>query len=230
MPVTLTVEYDGADDLAADYSDNLSSGKVFLCTDRQLEAGTAVKLKISFPGLLQPIVVSGIVRWTRDDGQDGAGIVFDDDSLAHLEGLVQRVRDRDPAVVRRLVRILVVEDNPHVAQLIRNGLHGTGKRNFRNELAFNFRTATNGRDALHILASESFDILIIDVYLPILDGAHVIAQVRADDDLRQIPIIAVSAGGKSAREAAMAAGADSFVEKPMRLSQIIDSMCRLIDL
>lgn len=232
-PVTLVVDYDGADDLVVDYTENLSQGGVFLNTTRDFQVDTEVRLMLSFPGLLKPISISGTVRWVREgeDGERGVGIEFDEGlGRKKLRDLVNRVRDRDPNLVSRLIRILVVEDNPHVAQLIRSGLSGSGKREFGETLAFNFRTATNGREALELLRSESFDAVIIDIYLPIMDGANVIQEIREDEYLCRLPIIAVSAGGDSARRAAIKAGADFFLEKPMRLRQVVETMRKLIDL
>jgi CheY-like chemotaxis protein len=143
---------------------------------------------------------------------------------------IERIRARDPRVVSRLIRVLVVEDNPHVARLIQNGMLGSTERYFGDRLAFNFRTAANGREGLDLLESDTFDALIIDVYLPILDGASVITHVRRNERIRGLPIIAVSAGGDSARDMAMAAGADFFIEKPMRLRHLLDSMGKLLDL
>ncbi|MCG8422748.1 MAG: response regulator [Proteobacteria bacterium] len=232
-PVTLVVDYDGADDLVIDYTENLSCGGVFLNTTRQFAVGTQVHLVLSFPGLLKPINITGTVRWTRNHsgGERGVGVEFDQgEGRRSLHDVVERVRMRDPNVVSRLIRILVVEDNPHVAQLIRNGLRGSERREFGDEVAFNFRTAGNGREALEVLRSEPFDAVIVDVYLPIMDGANLISQIRNDDQLCQLPIMAVSAGGEGARDSALSAGADFFLEKPMRLRQVVDTMRKLIDL
>jgi CheY-like chemotaxis protein len=180
------------------------------------------------------------VRWTRpsgaadgDEAADGAGegvgIEFEPGAgQRELELLVDRVRSRDPELVSRLVRVLVVEDNPHVAQLIRDGLRGSERRSFADDLVFNFRTASNGREAIELLGRERFDALIIDIYLPVLDGPNVIAHVRAEPTLARMPVIAVSAGGEHAREAALAAGADFFLHKPMRLRQVIETMRQLM--
>ncbi|WP_428262679.1 PilZ domain-containing protein [Haliangium sp.] len=230
-PVVLRVDYDGPDDLVFDYTENLSSRGVFLKTTRPFATGDRVRLFLSFPGLLEPISLEGTVRWTRTEVDPGVGVEFDEgDSRAQIAALVERVRERDPRMVSRLIRVLVVEDNPHVARLIQVGMLGSTERYFGDRLAFNFRTATNGREALDLLAGEDFDTLIIDVYLPILDGATVITHVRADERVRELPIIAVSAGGPGARDAAMAAGADFFIEKPMRLRQLLDTMGKLLDL
>jgi uncharacterized protein (TIGR02266 family) len=230
-PVVLRVDYEGPDEMVFDYTENLSSRGVFLKTGRSFAVGDKIRLMLSFPGLLEPIGLEGTVRWTREDVDAGVGVEFDDsDSRRRLEELIERIRARDPRVVSRLIRVLVVEDNPHVARLIQNGMLGSSERYFGDRLAFNFRTAANGREALDLLESDSFDALIIDVYLPILDGASVITHVRQDERTRALPIIAVSAGGDHARDAAMAAGADFFIEKPMRLRQLLDTMGKLLDL
>jgi uncharacterized protein (TIGR02266 family) len=234
--VTLVVEYEGADDLVGDFTDNLSSGGTFVHTPRDFEIGTIVHLVLSFPGLIQPIRIDGVVRWARaetgaggaDDEERGVGIEFaDGPARDQLHELIDRITARDPSVVSRLMRVLVVEDNPHVAQLIRDGLRGSEKRTFQ-DMAFNFRTASNGSEALELLQAERFDALIIDVYLPVLDGPAVIQKIREDERTRALPIIAVSAGGDSARDAARGAGANFFLHKPMRLRQIIDTMQQLV--
>lgn len=234
-PVTLVVEYDGAEDLVSDYTENLSTGGTFVSTAHDFDVGTRVQLVLSFPGLLTPLRLPAVVRWVRSgDGESrGVGLEFDGlqgESRERLEHIITQIQARDPGVVSRLCRVLVVEDNPHVAKLIRDGLRGSGRRAFGPDLAFNFRTAANGREALDMLRAENFDALIIDVYMPILDGASVIEQVRADDALKELPIIAVSAGGEKARTFAMGAGANFFLDKPMRLRQIIDTMQQLLEL
>jgi len=128
----------------------------------------------------------------------------------------------------RLLRVLVVEDNRHVAELIQQGLIGSTKRDFGGVVSFVFRTAEDGRAAIELLRSEAFDVAIIDVYLPIVDGPTVIQVARREFGLADLPIIAVSAGGEAAREAAIAAGANIFLDKPMRLRRVIETMQRLI--
>ncbi len=229
-PVTLFVEYDGADDLVGDFTENLSSGGTFVVTNRELPVGTPVQLVLSFPGLLAPIAVDGEVRWTRHEGDTpGAGIEFHaGSSRDELAAMVERIRDGDPRIVSRLFRVLVVEDNKHVAELIQDGLRGSSKRDFNGGISFAFRSAEDGRQAVEILRREKFDALIIDVYLPVLDGSKVISQARSELGLADLPIIAVSAGGDAARHSALEAGANIFIDKPMRLRQVIDTIQRLL--
>jgi uncharacterized protein (TIGR02266 family) len=231
-PVTLFVEYEGADDLVGDFTENLSSGGTFVATTRELPIGTHVQLVLSFPGLLEPISIEGTVRWKRgtgnSEGDSGAGIEFEaGPARDQLAALIEKVRTRDPKTVSRLFRVLVVEDNKHVAQLITEGLRGSSRRDFGG-VSFVFRSAEDGRAAVEILRREKFDALIIDVYLPIMDGPRVIQQARGELGLNDLPIIAVSAGGESARRSALDAGANIFLDKPMRLRQVIDTMQRLL--
>ena len=227
--VTLLVEYEGADELVADYTDNLSTGGTFIATARDLEIGSPVRLALSFPGLLEPVGVDGVVRWLREGEDRGVGIEFlEGEGRDKLADVVERIRSRDPRVMSRLVRVLVVEDNPHVASFLGDGL--SNNKRGGGDVAFSVRTATNGRDALSLLRSEPFDALIIDIYLPVIDGAHVIEKVRKDLGLGKLPVIAVSAGGPGARDAALSAGADIFLDKPMRLRQVVETIRQLMKL
>lgn len=225
--VTLLVEYEGAEEFLVDYTDNLSTGGTFVATARELPVGSAVRLALSFPGLVESITIDGVVRWGRAGDEPGVGIEFlATEGQRRLATLIERIRARDPRVVARVVRVLVVEDNPHVAAFIGEGLAGSSRRSA--DASFAVRTATNGKDALALLEQERFDALIIDVYLPVIDGAHVIEQLRQRLGLRDLPVIAVSAGGEAARTAALAAGANIFIDKPMRLRQVIDTMRTLL--
>lgn len=230
--VALFVEYEGADDLVGDFTENLSSGGTFVSTNRSLPVGTQVQLVLSFPGLLEPIAIEGTVRWTRAGnaaGEAGAGIEFaPGPSRDALAGLVERIRTRDPRIVARLLRVLVVEDNRHVAELIQQGLAGSTRRDFGGGVSFVFRTAEDGRTAIEWLRREPFDAAIVDVYLPILDGPTVIMVARRELGLTELPIIAMSAGGDAARDAALAAGANVFLDKPVRLRRVIETIQRLL--
>ncbi|KAB2882041.1 MAG: response regulator [Kofleriaceae bacterium] len=227
--VTLLVEYDAPEELLTDYTDNLSTGGTFIATSRELEIGASVRLALSFPGLLEPVGIDGVVRWVREGDEPGVGIEFlEGEGRTRLAEVIERIRSKDPKTVSRLVRVLVVEDNPHVASFLGDGLTGSSRRAV--DVSFHVRTAANGREALELLRSEPFDALIIDIYLPVIDGPHVIEKVRTALGMKHLPIIAVSAGGPGAREAALAAGADIFLDKPMRLRQIVETMRQLMKL
>lgn len=218
--VALRVDYEDADDLIADYTENLSAGGACVASSRAVDVGTEVRLALSFPGLVAPIRVDGIVRWCRDDM---IGIEFVDGTRDKLESLIARIRSRDPGVVKRTMRVLVVEDNPHIAELLRHGL-ATDRKGLQAEVAIDCRFASDGREALDELAEHQFDVLIVDIYLPVLDGVGVITAVRTKLGKPDLPIIAVSGGGDAARRAALGAGANLFIDKPMRLKNLLERM------
>ncbi len=232
LPVALVVEYDGPEDLFRDYTANLSSGGTFVHTDRELEIDDEVSLELSFPRLLAPLYISGIVRWVRraSDHDTGVGVGieftdFDGSARKELEEVVTQIANGDPYFVQQGIKVLLVEDNPHVAALIRDGL-ASGRY---SEAEVECVSASDGREALDILFTQSFDVLVIDINLPLIDGAEVIATLRAKDAYKSMPVIAVSAAGEGARRAAMEAGADFFLDKPMRLREIFATMHLLLD-
>lgn len=229
-PVSLVVEYEGAEDLFRDYTQNLSTGGAFVHTDRELAVGDHIDLQLSFPRLLSPLCISGVVRWVRPVSEEGSGLGieftdFDDGVRSELEAVLMQIQQSDPDYVQSGLRVLLVEDNPHVARLIRDGL-GSGRY---SDDAIECVSASNGREALDLLYSEPFDVLVIDVNLPIMDGPAVISTLRQEEPYKSLPVIAVSGGGDVARNEAMAAGADFFLEKPMRLREIFATMHLLLD-
>ena len=144
-----------------------------------------------------------------------------------LERLVEALRLGDPTVVAPTIRILVVEDNPYVARLIRDGLAAYQQRT-GDHTTFATDHAKDGKEALERLDGARVDLLIVDIYLPVMDGASLIQTVRDEPRWRELPIIAVSAGAQEAKRIALKAGADFFLDKPFRLSDVLDTMRRLL--
>jgi uncharacterized protein (TIGR02266 family) len=230
-PVRLIVDYDDANDFIKDYTENLSTGGTFILTNRAFERDTTIQLVLSFPGLVQPLALQGIVRWSRGGEHPGIGVEFISvEDRSRLESLVTAVEAGDVRTVARVVRVLVAEDNPHVAELICTGLGTSAKRLFGDTLMFQCATAPTGAYALELLRTMTFDVAIIDLYMPLVDGTRVIGHAREQLGLVDLPIIAMSAGGEAERKSALTAGANEFLEKPMRLRSVIESMRRLVPL
>jgi len=230
--LALVVEYEGPEELCRDYTENLSSGGTFVHTDRALAVDELVSLQLSFPRLLTPLKISGVVRWVRtlgdSEGEVGVGIEFTDfagGAREELEKVIEHISASDPDYVQPGIKVLLVEDNPHVAALIRDGLRSGRYSDVDVECV----GASDGREALRLLHTQNFDVLVIDVNLPVVDGPAVITALREDDVHKTMPVIAVSAGGEVARQEAMEAGADFFLDKPMRLREIFATMHLLLD-
>ncbi len=128
----------------------------------------------------------------------------------------------------RIVRVLLVEDNPHVAELITDGLDGAARREMGGRVAFIFDVVGDGQMGLDRLQTVEPDLIILDVYMPVMDGAQFLRHVRAKETTKHTPVIALSAGGPSAREAAMSAGADVFLDKPLRLNEVLGAASKLL--
>ena len=215
--LTLKVDYPSVEGFLQDYTINISRGGTMLRTHRHLQMGDWVELVLSFPGLLEPISLKGEVRWVRLEGieEQTVGVAFDfTDPTVH-------------ELIGPTVRILVVEDNPYVARLIRDGLAGYHQRT-GDHTTFTTEHAADGKEALSRLIDNDADLLIIDIYLPVMDGVSLITTVRKDPRWQKLPIIAVSAGAQEAKQMALKAGADFFLDKPFRLSDVLDTMRRLL--
>jgi CheY-like chemotaxis protein len=222
----LVVDYADREEFLGDYAQTLSHGTLVLDTDRQLGPGTPVKLRIKFPGLLRSVLLDGVVEDTGGDDLPQSARVHIL-SQPELADLAERIEQGDPTVVARLVRVLIVEDNHHVAELISNGLAAAARRDI-GHVQLSFTRVDDGGSALQLLRESTFDLAIIDVYLPVLDGPALIRQARQQLGLADLQILTLSAGGESARAQAMAAGANAFLEKPVRLRDVLATMRELV--
>lgn len=105
-------------------------------------------------------------------------------------------------------------------QLIAASLDGTGHTVLE---------AKDGATALELARSHRPDALVLDVMLPDRSGLGVLAEIRADAALAHVKVIILTARAQRADEdAALAAGADLFMAKPFRPSQLVDELARLL--
>jgi two-component system cell cycle response regulator DivK len=103
-------------------------------------------------------------------------------------------------------RILVVEDQEDNRRILRDLLTSAG---------YEIIQAENGEEALAAAARERPDLILMDIQLPLLDGYEATRRIKADPELRAIPIIAVTSYALSGDEGkARAAGCDAYVSKP----------------
>jgi signal transduction histidine kinase/CheY-like chemotaxis protein len=129
----------------------------------------------------------------------------------------------EPATRLRPVRILLAEDNP-VNQQLAVGL--LTKRGYQ------MRVAENGRKALEMLETDSFDLILMDVQMPEMGGFEATAAIRAREQLvgGHVPIVALTAHAMSGdRERCLAAGMDDYATKPLRIQELTTLIERLID-
>ncbi|ESQ73495.1 PAS domain S-box protein [Asticcacaulis sp. AC402] len=104
--------------------------------------------------------------------------------------------------------ILVAEDHTGNRDLIVTLMRSRG---------YSVDTALNGAEALQACLERRYDLILMDVNMPIMDGLVATRGIRASCELNaRTPIIGVSAGGESRRQVCLAAGMNAMVEKPVR--------------
>ena len=89
--------------------------------------------------------------------------------------------------------------------------------------------ADDGVDALKKLAGARFDIILTDINMPIMDGLKLVQRVRADAQLKDIPIIIITTeGAEEDRQRALALGANAYITKPIQAPQVIAKVKELL--
>lgn len=108
-------------------------------------------------------------------------------------------------------RILIAEDEPRIASFLEKGLRANG---------FATTITEDGRDALDLADTGEFDLLILDVGLPGMDGFSVLRQIRARG--RPLPVIILTARDSvEDTVAGLEGGADDYVPKPFRFEELL---------
>ncbi len=108
-------------------------------------------------------------------------------------------------------RILIAEDNPRITTFLETGLQAHG---------FTTLVAKNGREASRMAHSEDFDLLILDLGLPDLDGLAVLRELRGRGEY--LPIIVLTArDGVDDTVAGLEGGADDYITKPFRFEVLL---------
>ncbi len=116
----------------------------------------------------------------------------------------------DPRRERLLGDLLVVDDDWNVLRDMENKLRQLGHRVF---------ACSNGETALSLLQHQHFDACLLDVHMPGLGGMELLARIRAEKHLANLPIIIVSGSGQlDAAASAIEAGADDYLTKPADVS------------
>ena len=110
-------------------------------------------------------------------------------------------------------RILVVEDHPLIADLVETRLRIEGMAP---------TVCLGGREALARLASERFDVAILDVMMPDVDGHEVLRHIRRTAATATLPVIFLTARSTPADvEAGLALGADHYLTKPFSGQELV---------
>ncbi len=112
--------------------------------------------------------------------------------------------------------VLVAEDNPLNFELVRDLLDARGH---------SVEWARDGEEALALARTGRFELLLLDLHMPRLDGLEVIRAIRANPPPKQLKVIALTADAMlGVREELFAAGVDGYLSKPLDLTALVSEM------
>ena len=113
-----------------------------------------------------------------------------------------------------MATILIVEDEPRIVAFVAKGLKRAG---------YQTKAVGDGQEALFLATSEKFDLILLDLGLPGLDGASVLSATRSQGV--QTPVIVVTAlSGDDEREQALSLGANDYITKPFSFRTLLNSV------
>ncbi len=115
-----------------------------------------------------------------------------------------------------MAKILVVEDNEMNLDMLSRRLERRG-----HEIVI----ATDGAQGVDLAQRERPALILMDMSLPVLDGWQATRQIKANPDLKHIPIIALTAHAIAGdREKCLAAGCDEYESKPIKFPQLMEKI------
>ena len=113
-------------------------------------------------------------------------------------------------------KILLVEDNEMNRDMLSRRLERRG---------YEVVIAVDGQQGVDLALSNRPDLILMDMSLPVIDGWEATRQLKARDDMKATPIIALTAHAMSGdREKALAAGCDDFDTKPVEMPRLLDKI------
>ena len=112
-----------------------------------------------------------------------------------------------------MAKILIVEDNEMNLDMLSRRLERRG---------YEVVIATDGATGVNMAKSEQPNLILMDMSLPVMDGWEATRQIKADDSVKAIPVIALTAHAIAGdREKALAAGCDEYESKPVKFPRLL---------
>jgi CheY-like chemotaxis protein len=181
------------------------------------------------------------VRWRRppeketDDEPAGIGVTFifsSDEEAQKVKSLLDGLdRSRQPeGQPEAPFRVLLADDSPAVREMFRFAVKRFHRDRQDRLRKLDVVEVDNGNAAWEFLQDSSYDLAIIDYYMPIMNGAELIRRLRQHDKHVSLPVIVVSTGSEEVCQEVYSAGADLFIRKPVLHNQLLKSLELLIDL
>ncbi len=133
---------------------------------------------------------------------------------------------------RRMFRVLIVDDNDHVRNVLRFGMMRLNRMCAADGywLDVSVEEARDALEALIKLEQSDYDLLIVDHYMPVMTGEELVDRIRARHGTLQPPVVFVSASPDDARRAAERTTNTIAVAKPLRAATLCGAIAILCDL
>ena len=231
FPLILAVQYVGAESVL-DYTENLSAGGLFIRTERDFEIGDRVTLVVSFPQLLEPVELQVEVLRKRAASLGAPGGVAvrvpsdRPDDRAKLAEVARRIgapRGGEPGF-----RVLLVEDNALVASMYSAALRRLSDTDHLPGLGI--EVASDGGAAFdRLLRPPPIDVLVTDVFMPVLSGISLVEKIRAEPALHDLPVVVITSGGERERERLAGLGISTFLRKPVSYQDVAGALRTLLE-
>ena len=231
FPLILAVQYQGAESVL-DYTENLSAGGLFIRTEREFDVGDRVTLVVSFPQFLEPVeLLVEVVRKRAASPGAPAGVavrvppdrVEDRAKLAEIAGRVGAPHEREPAF-----RVLLVEDNALVASMYTAALRRLSET--EGFPALGIEAASDGGAAFdRLLRPPPIDVVVTDVFMPVLSGITLVEKIRAEPTLAHLPVVVITSGGEAERSRMSELGVALFLRKPVSYQDVAGAIRTLVE-
>ncbi len=119
-----------------------------------------------------------------------------------------------------MARILLVEDNEMNRDMLSRRLKKRG---------YEVQIAIDGQEGVDMARSSPPDLILMDMSLPVKDGWTATTELKADPDMRSIPIVALTAHAMAGdRDKALEAGCDAYETKPIELPRLLETIQKLL--
>lgn len=151
-----------------------------------------------------------VVLWTNDGAAGGDGTCS---RLGPVSGMSGLLRAAAGTPLRKAIhmRLLIIEDDAKLAPLLARGLREEG---------FAVDVARDGEDGAYRAAGQDYDLIVLDVMLPGLDGFEVLERMRARG--RRTPVLMLTArGAVEDRVRGLNGGADDYLKKPFEFEELL---------
>jgi uncharacterized protein (TIGR02266 family) len=226
FPLILAVQYLGAESVL-DYTENLSESGLFIRTEREFEQGERVTLVLSFPQLVEPVELQVEVvrlRASSPDSPQGVAVRIPAELAAEREKLADVLRRVTAAAPGdATLRILLCEDNALVASMYSAALRRLCETD--RTASFSIEVVSDGAAAFdRLLRKPGIDLLVTDVFMPVLSGITLVEKIRSEPRLAALPVVVITSGGEKEREQLARLGVALFLQKPVKYQDLVGTI------